>query len=504
MAENQPVGEDEARLARFPAENPNPVLRIGATGTLLYANDASHRLFLDWDLTAGKAAPERLQQAAAEVAAKRTFESEHRGRIFSFSVVRVEESGYVNFYAQDVTDSRRLEAELGQQAMLLDLAPVLVRDMDNRIVFWGRGAQRLYGYSSEEALGRNCIELLRTESPATFAEIVEMLKRRGTWELELTRRTRDGSRVVVASHWALYHDTRGRPARILEANTDITLRKEMEENIKQWNTRLEETVLERTANLRAAKEQAERADRAKSEFLANMSHELRTPLNAIIGFSQMLIDGRAGALSPVQKEYLNDVLASGNHLLDLVSDILDLTKIAAGKLDLNPQLFSVRQAIDRSCATVRPMPAAKNITVETNTPSGDDLVYLDPIRFVQILQNLLSNAVKFTPANGHVDITISFDEQQRIHIAVKDNGIGIRKEDFPRLFQAFEQGDSGFAKRQQGTGLGLALTRKIIELQHGLISVESEPGKGSTFTVILPIDERAAMKSRKPAGVAVA
>jgi PAS domain S-box-containing protein len=441
----------------------------------LYANDASHRLFLDWDLTAGKAAPERLQQAAAEVAAKRTFESEHRGRIFSFSVVRVEESGYVNFYAQDVTDSRRLEAELGQQAMLLDLAPVLVRDMDNRIVFWGRGAQRLYGYSSEEALGRNCIELLRTESPATFAEIVEMLKRRGTWELELTRRTRDGSRVVVASHWALYHDTRGRPARILEANTDITLRKEMEENIKQWNTRLEETVLERTANLRAAKEQAERADRAKSEFLANMSHELRTPLNAI-----------------------------SNHLLDLVSDILDLTKIAAGKLDLNPQLFSVRQAIDRSCATVRPMPAAKNITVETNTPSGDDLVYLDPIRFVQILQNLLSNAVKFTPANGHVDITISFDEQQRIHIAVKDNGIGIRKEDFPRLFQAFEQGDSGFAKRQQGTGLGLALTRKIIELQHGSISVESEPGKGSTFTVILPIDERAAMKSRKPAGVAVA
>lgn len=493
--------------ARFPSENPNPVLRVGANGALLYANDAGYLYLRDWDLAIGKPAPEPLRRALAEAAARQApvmFDSEHHGRIFSFSVVPIEESGYVNFYAQDVTGSRRLEAELRQQAMLLDLAPVLVRDLNNRIVFWGRGAQQLYGFSSEEAIGRNCVELLRTEVPVPFDEIVHTLKRCGTWKRELTRRTRDGSRIVVASHWALYYDAKGRPARILEANTDITLRKEVEEKTKEWNARLEETVLERTAHLRAAKEEAERADCAKSEFLANMSHELRTPLNAIIGFSQMLIDGRAGALSAVQKEYLDDVLASGNHLLDLVSDILDLTKIAAGKLDLNPQLFSVRQAIDRTCATVRPTPSAKNITIETNTPAGEDLVYLDPVRFMQILQNLLSNAVKFTPGNGRVDITVTFDEPKRIRIAVKDNGIGIRKEDVPRLFQAFEQGDSGFAKRQQGTGLGLALTRKIIELQHGSISVESEPGKGSTFTVIMPIDQRTAMKSRKPAGATVA
>jgi signal transduction histidine kinase len=255
-------------------------------------------------------------------------------------------------------------------------------------------------------------------------------------------------------------------------------------------------------DLQDAKERAELSDRAKSDFLANMSHELRTPLNAIIGFSQMLIDGRAGPLNPEQKEYLSDILTGGGHLLNLVSDILDLTKIAAGKLELNPQPFSIRQVIDRTCATIRPMPSQKNITINTDTPADDDLVNLDPVRFMQILQNLLSNAVKFTPENGVVNITARLDEQRRIRLEVKDTGIGIGKEDLPRLFHAFEQGDSSFAKRQQGTGLGLALTKKIIELQQGSISVESEPGKGSTFTVIIPMAQGGVVKSRKRAGVA--
>lgn len=381
---------------------------------------------------------------------------------------------------------------------------MLVRDTRDRIVFWGRGAEQLYGYSKEEAIGQNCVELLRTEFPVPFAEIVETLKRRGLWERELIRRKRDGSRIVVASRWVLYYDTKGRPAHILEADTDITLRKGAEENVRKWNTQLEEVVMERTANLRAAKEQAERADRAKSDFLANMSHELRTPLNAIIGFSQLLIDGRAGPLNPEQKEYLTDVLTSGSHLLNLLSDILDVTKISAGRLELNPQAFSIRQAIDQSCAAAQPMSSKKNITITTDAPADNDIVCLDRVRFMQVLQNLLSNAVKFTPENGTVNITVLFDEQRRIRLQVKDTGIGIGKNDLPRLFHEFEQVDSGFAKRQRGTGLGLALTKKIIELQQGSISVESEPGRGSTFTVILPTGQGTAVKSRTPTRMTVA
>ncbi len=484
-------------VARFPWKNPNPVLRVDAMGVLLYANNTSHRLLRGWDLEIGKAAPQRLQQAAAEAAICRTtihFDSEHNQRIFSFSVVPCDEADYVDFYAQEVTASRKLEEELRQQAMLLDLAPVLVRDMTNRIAFWGRGAQQLYGYSKEEAIGRNCAELLRTEFPISFAEIVQTLKHRGLWERELIRRKRDGSRIVVASRWVLYHDTKGEPTHLLEADTDITLRKVAEENVRKWTTQLEEVVMERTANLRAAKEQAERADRAKSDFLANMSHELRTPLNAIIGFSQLLIDGRAGPLNPEQREYLSDVLASGSHLLNLLSDILDVTKISAGRLELNPQPFSITQAIEQSCATAQAMASKKNIRITTNTPVEGDVVCLDRVRFMQVLQNLISNAVKFTPENGAVNVTILFDEQRRIRLQVKDTGIGIGKKDLPRLFHEFEQFDSGFAKRQQGTGLGLALTKKIIELQQGSITVESEPEQGSTFTVILPLKQGAAVK----------
>lgn len=215
--ENEPR-ESTKSVMPFPSENPNPVLRVDSHGVLLYANDASYQVLVAWDLEIGKLAPQCLQQAAAEAAKTRAtahFDSEHNQRTFSFSVVPGSEADYVDFYAQETTDSRRLEEELRQQAALLDLAPVLVRDMTDSIVFWGRGAEQLYSYSREEALGRNCVELLGTEFPVPFAEIVQTLKRRGTWERELIRRKRDGSRIVIASRWVMYYDSKGTPARVL-------------------------------------------------------------------------------------------------------------------------------------------------------------------------------------------------------------------------------------------------------------------------------------------------
>jgi PAS domain S-box-containing protein len=472
-------------------------------GQIMEANDAAVKTYgydyetllskSIYDLGADLTFPVVDQQMTAADRAGLRFETIHRREDGSRFPVDVTSVGadfggerLLLSIIRDITDRKRTEEELRQQAALLDLAPVFVRDLASRVVLWGQGAQQLYGYSREEALGQSSHELLRSEFPVPLAEIEDTLKRQGSWEGELTHRTRDGSRMVVSSHWVLYYDTRGIATHVMEVNTDVTLRKEVEEDIKKWNLRLEERVKERTAELREAKERAELADRVKSEFLANMSHELRTPLNAVIGFSELLTDQKPGPLNSQQQDFLNEILMSGRHLLSLINDILDLTRITAGKIDLQPRALSVSAAVRESCSTIKPIASEKNILVKVKTDSKNDIVNLDELRLKQVLYNLLSNAVKFTPQNGKIRVAASVDDQKRIRIRVKDTGIGINEQDLPRLFGVFQQGDSGFAKRQQGSGLGLALTKKIVELQNGAITVESEPGKGSTFTVVLP------------------
>jgi signal transduction histidine kinase len=237
--------------------------------------------------------------------------------------------------------------------------------------------------------------------------------------------------------------------------------------------------------LREAKERAESSDRAKSDFLANMSHELRTPLNAIIGFSEVLVDEKAGPLNADQKEFLGDILKSGQHLLMVINDVLDLAKVATGKLELKAQSFSLGEAIAEICAAVKPMADEKNVAIKVDSVDSDT-VTADPLRFKQVLYNLLSNAIKYNHDHGVVTVEVSVNEQKEIRLRVKDTGIGIKEEDLPRIFDDFIQLNSSTAKFQQGTGLGLALTKKIIEQQNGSITAESEVGRGSTFTVVLP------------------
>jgi signal transduction histidine kinase len=239
--------------------------------------------------------------------------------------------------------------------------------------------------------------------------------------------------------------------------------------------------------LREAKERAELSDRAKSDFLANMSHELRTPLNAIIGFSEMLVDEKAGPLNPDQKEFLSDILKSGQHLLMIITDVLDLAKVASGKLELKPQSFSLREAIAETCGIVKPMADERNVAINVDALLDNDIVSLDPLRFKQVLYNLLSNAIKYNYDNGNVKVAVSVDEEKQIRLQVKDTGIGIKEEDLPHIFDDFIQLDISTRKVQQGTGLGLALTKKIVEEQKGSITAESEVGHGTTFTVVLPI-----------------
>ena len=229
-----------------------------------------------------------------------------------------------------------------------------------------------------------------------------------------------------------------------------------------------------------------RASRMKSEFLATMSHELRTPLNGIIGFSELLVDEKIGPLNPRQREFLGDILRSGQHLLQLINDVLDLSRVEAGKLVLYPELFETEKAIREICAVVSPMTKKKGIKVSVAVAPSAQSVVLDPHKFKQVLYNLLSNAAKFTDEGGAIGVEAALEDNGRLRLSVRDDGVGIAAEDLDRVFQEFTQIDSGSARRNEGTGLGLALTRKLAEFQGGGIEVDSRLGVGSVFTVRLP------------------
>ncbi len=228
----------------------------------------------------------------------------------------------------------------------------------------------------------------------------------------------------------------------------------------------------------------ETASQHKSDFLANMSHELRTPLNAIIGFSQVLREGMFGQINEKQKEYLEDILTSGNHLLALINDILDLSKVEAGQVELQIAPFSLHDALERGVVMVRERALEDGVQVAFASSDGADVVTGDERRISQVIVNLLSNAVKFSPAGGAVDVHAS-QLNGELHVSVRDTGPGIAPEDHGRIFEAFQQTEAGIQQRE-GTGLGLALSKRLVELHGGRIWVESETGKGSTFVFTLP------------------
>lgn len=288
-----------------------------------------------------------------------------------------------------------------------------------------------------------------------------------------------------------------------EVSTLIESVNEMLEQIQQRDTalqrahsELEDRVRERTTQLAKANQEldlrnreVERATRLKSKFLASMSHELRTPLNAIVGFSDLLAEQTAGELNDKQKRFVNHIKQGSAHLLQLINDILDLSKIEAGQLELRIERFQINDALPEVLSTIRPLAMAKQITVQ-HTLGADFPLYADRVRFKQILYNLLSNAVKFTPKGGHITIQC-VQEGDSIGISVTDTGIGIRVDDQRMIFEEFRQVEGGEGSTQEGTGLGLAITKRLVEQQGGKISVMSEPGKGSRFTFSLPAGAKA-------------
>ena len=232
--------------------------------------------------------------------------------------------------------------------------------------------------------------------------------------------------------------------------------------------------------------QLEVANRHKSEFLANMSHELRTPLNAVIGFSEVLIERMFGEVNPKQEEYLNDILSSGKHLLSLINDILDLSKIEAGRMELEAQAFDLPAALDNALTLIRERAARHSIGLVVHVDPAIGEVVADERKVKQVLLNLLSNAVKFTPEGGKITMSAALNGEA-VAVSVADTGIGIAAGDQEAVFEEFRQVGDDYARKREGTGLGLALARRLVELHGGTLSLESELGKGSTFTFTIPV-----------------
>jgi PAS domain S-box-containing protein len=268
-------------------------------------------------------------------------------------------------------------------------------------------------------------------------------------------------------------------------SNEVSERRRAERALRELNESLERKVVERTIDLAAASERAEEADRIKSAFLASMSHELRTPLNSILGFTGIVLKGMAGPLTEEQAKQLGMVQGSARHLLDLINDVLDISKIEAGQLEARIAPFDLASAVERAVASVKPLAERKGLGLRASLPPDLPPIESDRRRVAQILLNLLNNAIKFSDRGGVVlDVALSDD---KVRVRIEDTGIGIKQADLEKLFRPFQQVDAGLQRQHEGTGLGLAICRSLTEMLGGTIAVTSVWGQGSVFTVELPI-----------------
>jgi len=359
-----------------------------------------------------------------------------------------------------------------------------------RFIYLSTGVERLHGVKAEDVL-RDANLLRRQIAPDVLPDMraaeAESFRNMTDFVMETRVCRSDGQWrwMRMCSRPLLTHD-----GRVVwdGVATDITDHKQAETAIRELNAGLEQRVEERTAELAVARDRAEAADRLKSAFLATMSHELRTPLNSIIGFTGILLKELAGPLNAEQRKQLEMVRDSSWHLLALINDVLDISKIEANQLMVRCEPFDLRAAVMKVVGIVRPLAEKKALTLRTENVTGIGEWVSDPQRVEQILMNLLNNAIKFTE-RGTVTLTAEA-LPDALRLAVADTGIGIKPEDLGTLFQPFRQIDSGLMRHHEGTGLGLAICRRLASLLGGEIHVASEWGKGSVFTLTLPVKGR--------------
>jgi PAS domain S-box-containing protein len=433
-----------------PVESPVPrVLREGlivglANHTVLVARDGSRRPIAD------SGAP--IRRESGEV----------RGVVLVF---------------RDVTEERRAEEALRHWERVFQHATWGVGTASARDVKFATvnpAYAEMHGYTVEELRGQPVSILWTPETKADMERHGHETLEHNRLVVETTHLRKDGTSLPVEVVATTVKNAKGEVEWFVAYVQDITERK-----------RLQQSRL-RAIELEAENRRIEEANRLKSEFLANMSHELRTPLNSIIGFAELLHDEQVGPVMQKQKEFLADILAAGAHLLQLINDVLDLAKIEAGKMEFRPEPVDLPQIVRTVVQSLRATVLDKrlNFTVAVD-PALED-VSLDPGRFKQVLYNYVSNAVKFTQDGGHIVVRVIPEAEDRLRLEVEDDGIGVAPADVERLFVAFQQLESGATKRHAGTGLGLALTKRLTEAQGGSVGMRSASERGSIFFAVFP------------------
>ena len=402
--------------------------------------------------------------------------------------------------AQALLDQRLRDQQFYTRSLIeSNIDAIMTTDPQGIISDVNREMMSLTGRTRDELIGAPCKNFF-TDPARAEAAIKRVLTETKVSNYELTVRSQNGEETVVSYNAATFHDRNRKLQGVFAAARDVTERKRFEVTLQEKNIELEH------------------ASRMKSEFLATMSHELRTPLNAIIGFSEALKDGLVGAMSATQHEHVGDIFTSGQHLLALINDILDLSKVEAGMMALELEAVDLKNLLSNSLSIVREKAAAKRVSLDLETDEGLGALQLDMRKTKQIVYNLLSNAVKFSALGGRVVLRArrvprsavgtlpgnwpahrfalaDNEHSEFLEICVTDSGIGISRENMAKLFQAFTQIDSSLARKFEGTGLGLAMVKQLAELHGGAVAVSSAESQGAQFAVWLPL--------RAPAGGAL-
>lgn len=412
----------------------------------------------------------------------------------------------------EIVRRKEAEAELlsavqGQERIMASMLDVFyLFDREGNLLKWNRKLEELTGLSAANLKGRHVLTFVSdADKPAVENAFKEVIETGYGW-VEAQMIHKDGTLKPYYFGGAAVKDENDQVVGLAGIGRDISRQKLFEEKALEWTGELEA------------------AHKAKDDFLANMSHELRTPLNAIIGFSDIMLQGMAGGLTDKQREFANDIYESGKHLLSIINDILDISKIDAGKMPAIYSAFGIKGLLDRSIVFVREDMLGRGIKLTTEVEDAEIVLEADERQIKQVLINLLSNAAKFTQDGGTVRVCVrkgvmagkeefapasaqlkpgvspyrwplltavgspkaQSPDRDFVEISVEDSGIGIKPEDIPRLFKHFQQLGSAYNKKYKGTGLGLALCKKIVELHGGIIWAESELGKGSRFIFTLP------------------